>query len=67
MNAVEGAADKNTLILGMKRQLAGNASCNCVIYLISSAAEKSICCIRRFGTDSFATCSEDSAALENTQ
>ena len=39
MNAVEGAADKNTLILGMKRQLAGNASCNCVIYLISSAAE----------------------------
>ena len=42
--AVEGAADKNTtLILGMKRQLAGKAGCNCVIYLISSAAEESIC------------------------
>ena len=46
MNAVEGAADKDTaLILGMKCQLAGKARSNHVISLIGSTAEESISCI----------------------
>ena len=68
MNAIEGAADKNTaLILGMERQLACKAGCDRVIYLISSAAEESICCIRRFFTNCFVACSEDSTTFENAQ
>ena len=67
MNAIEGAADNTALTLGMKRQLAGKAGCDRVIYLRSSAAEESICCIRRFCTDSVVACSEDSAALENAK
>ena len=42
MSTIESAADKYTaLVLGMKRQLAGNAGAKHVISVISSAAEES--------------------------
>ena len=68
MNAVEGAADKYTaLILGMKCQLAGNASAIHVISVIGSTTEESKGSVCRFHPNSVVACSEDSAAFENAQ
>ena len=66
MSTIESAADKYTaLVLGMKRQLAGNAGAKYVISVIGSTAEESKGCVCRFYSNRFVACSEDSAAFEN--